>query len=136
MHSSCQSRTVSNHTTKLTSTRRKQIGLSAAERKDTITGLANRYCVCRKTVRKARDKTLAAVDNAFLQKQSELLFHLPVTKKWIEPLVLGLMFITRASYRSIKTLINDLFESPISLGQLILEKYIIFFAPLLIRLAK
>jgi ABC-type multidrug transport system permease subunit len=81
MHYSCQSRTVSNHTIKLTSTRRKQIGLSAAARKDTITGLTNRNCVCRKTVRKARDKTLAAVDNAFSQKQSEVLLHLPVTNK-------------------------------------------------------
>jgi hypothetical protein len=118
MHSNCQSRTVSNHTTKLTSARRKQIWLSAAARKDTITGLANRNCVCRKTVRKARDKTLAAVDNAFSQKQSEVLFHLPVTKRWIESLVLGLMFITRASYRSIKTLINDLFDRSISLGKI------------------
>ena len=118
MHSICQSSTATNHTTRLTPTLRKQLGLSAAASKETITGLANRNGVCRKTVRKARDKTLTAVDNAFSQKQSDVLFHLPVSKKWIESLVLGLMLITRASYRSIKTLLNDIFDSPISLGKI------------------
>jgi len=105
-------------TVRLTPTLRKHLGLSAASNKDTITGLAKRNGVCRKTVRKARDKTLTAVDDAFSTNHSDILFHIPVTKKWIESLVLGLMLITRASYRSIKTLLNDLFDSSISLGKI------------------
>ena len=99
MHSICQSVTANNHAARLTPALRKQLGLFAAASKETITGLANRNGVCRKTFRKARDKTLTAVENSFSQKQPGVLFNLPVTKKWIESLVLGRMFITRASYR-------------------------------------
>lgn len=119
MYSICQLSTANDNITSLKSILRKQRGLSAIEINDTITRLANSNGVCRKIVRKARDKILTAVDSAFSQKQSDVQFHLPVTKKRLEPMVLGLMLITRASSRSIKALLNDIFDCFISLGKLI-----------------
>lgn len=45
-----------------------------------------------------------------------MLYHLPVTKKWIFQLILGLIFICHSSYRGVVELLRDLFDYSISLG--------------------
>jgi len=104
--------------TKLGSAFRKHMGLSAASNKVSIRQLAKEHGISRNTVRKARDKTLDALDKAFEPVQEAVDFNLPVTKNWIETLVLSLILINRASYRSIKMLLKDVFDCSISLGKI------------------
>jgi len=104
--------------TKLGPTLRKHMVLSAASIKASIRQLAKQHGISRKTVCNARDKTFEALDKAFEPVQEDVVFSLPVTKKWIESLVLSLILINRASYRSIKALLKDVFDYPISLGKI------------------
>jgi hypothetical protein len=46
----------------------------------------------------------------------DVLFHLPVTKHWIDQLVLGLVLSCHSSYRGVVELLGDLFDYPLALG--------------------
>jgi hypothetical protein len=80
---------------------RKQVVLAAAASKDTIAGLSIDNGVNRKTVRNVCDKAIQAVDDVLEPSDSDVLYSLPITKKWIESLVLGLILTTRAFHRAI-----------------------------------
>ncbi|SDQ14820.1 hypothetical protein SAMN04515695_0176 [Pseudovibrio sp. Tun.PSC04-5.I4] len=74
--------------------------------------------VCRNTVYTQKLRVQAAVNNAFLEPNPEeqILFHLPVTKPFLRQVVLGMSLICKASYRNIQTLLNDVFDTQMSLG--------------------
>ena len=60
-----------------------------------------------------------AIDNVFDKNKAsndDVIFYLPVTKVWIEQLVLALMLLGQVSYRNIITILKDLFDYEISLG--------------------
>ena len=48
----------------------------------------------------------------------DVLFHLPVTKIWIDQFVLAMMFMAHASYRNITTILQDLFDYHLSQGSI------------------
>ena len=102
--------------TKLSNTTRKRLALSAASKKSTVTALARQHGVSRTTVRNARDKAVGAVNDAFDTPKSDVLFYLPVTRQWLHSLVLALMLVGGVSYRAIMTILQDLFDTSLSLG--------------------
>ena len=114
-----QNATASNtrcRTTKLSNSTRKRVALSAASNKSTVTALARQHGVSRTTVRNARDKAVDAVNEAFDSPNNDVLFYLPVTRKWLHSLVLALMLVGGVSYRAIMTLLQDLFDTRLCLG--------------------
>ncbi len=44
--------------------------------------------------------------------------YLPVTKTWLKQLILALILICHCSYRGVKELLRDLFDTQISLGSI------------------
>jgi hypothetical protein len=98
--------------------RRLQIGLQALAGSEAITNLADQFNVSRKFVYQQKTRAEAALDDAFAPQRDddEVLFHLPVTKRWLRQLVLGLVLICHSPLRGVVELLRDLFDYPISLG--------------------
>jgi hypothetical protein len=81
--------------------------------------LAARHRVSRKFVYHQQHKAHDALDRAFALPATEapgLLFWLPVTKPWLQQLVLGLTLICHSSLRGVTELVDDLFDYPLSVG--------------------
>ena len=59
----------------------------------------------------------AALAEAFGKREEDepVLFYLPVTKRWIESLVIALVLLCHSSYRGVAELLRDLIGYPISL---------------------
>jgi hypothetical protein len=63
-------------------------------------------------------KAKAALDEVFEPKTSdnEVIFNLPVTKDWLNQLILALVMICHSSYRGVIEILRDLFDTHISIG--------------------
>jgi hypothetical protein len=98
---------------------RQGIGVEALAGNQSITQLAEDYEVSRKFVYQQAHKAEQALDEAFATtaKDDEVLFYLPVTKRWLRCLILSLLLICRSSYRGVVELLRDLFGFKISTGQ-------------------
>jgi hypothetical protein len=83
-----------------------------------ITQLAAENHVSRKFVYQQLDKAHQGLQLAFdpPQPPEDLLFWLPVTKTWLQQLVLGLVLVCHSSLRCVGELLADAFDYPISLG--------------------
>jgi hypothetical protein len=83
-----------------------------------ISHLASDQHVSRKFVYRQLDKAHHGLDLAFDPPPSpaELLYWLPVTKPWLQQLVLGLTLICHSSFRGVSELLADLFDHPLSIG--------------------
>jgi hypothetical protein len=97
---------------------RLQIGLQALAGTESITNLADEFDVSRKFVCQQRTRAEEALDDAFAPQQADdqVLFHLPVTKRWLCQLILGLVLICHSSLRGVLELLRDLFDYDIALG--------------------
>ena len=97
---------------------RRDIGLHALARTQSITDLARAFDVSRKFVYQLQACAQAALDEAFdpSSADDEILFHLPVTKRWLHQLVLGLVLICHSPLRGVVELLRDLFDYRMSLG--------------------
>ena len=103
----------------LNSTKRKEIGIHAITGITPISQVANLYSVSRKFVYQQKEKALDGIAYAFEKPSTmdkEVLFHIPVTKKWLEQVSLGLIFICRSSYQGVQEFFRDLFDYQISKG--------------------
>jgi len=103
----------------LNSIDRQKIGIQAIEGNTPILHVADRYSVSRKFVYQQKEKALEGIAHAFkksAERDEEVLFHIPVTKKWLEQTLLGLIFICRASYQGVVEFFRDLFDYEISKG--------------------
>src|SRR5262249_38705473 len=92
-----------------------QLGKKAGTRP--IAQLAHDHDVSRKFVYQQAAKAENALDNAFTTPDpdaDQVLFHLPVTKAWLQQLTLGLILICHCSYRGVVELCRDLFDSALS----------------------
>jgi hypothetical protein len=99
---------------------RQTIALQALAGSTSISELAQQHVVSRKFVYQQAHKAEQALDEAFSTPQAddeEVLFYLPVTKRWLRALVLGLLLIGRSSYRGVQELLRDLFGLAISPAQ-------------------
>jgi hypothetical protein len=86
-----------------------------------ITTLADQHNVSRKFVYQQLHHAHHAIDQAFDPTPSDppqLLFWLPVTKPWLQQLVLGLTLLCHSSLRGVQELLRDLFDYPLSLGSI------------------
>ena len=97
---------------------RQQLALDALAGQP-ITALATQQQVSRKFVYQQLQQAHDALDQAFRPPPdgpAHLLFWLPVTKPWLRQLVLGLTLICHSSLRGVTELLADLFDYPLSLG--------------------
>ena len=79
------------HTAKqLSSSDKKTLALEAMSQRQTITDLSKENDVSRKFVYAQKEKAAAAVNDAFddAKDEEKILFHLPVTKSWINQMIL------------------------------------------------
>src|SRR5262249_17828543 len=97
---------------------RQALSIEAIAGVETISELAREHQVSRKFVYQQIETAEQALQHAFAPDapRNEVLFQLPVTKKWIEQLVLGLVLTCHSSYRGVVELLGDLFDYPIALG--------------------
>src|SRR4051794_14723266 len=96
---------------------RQQLALSALAGVP-IAQLAAENQVSRKFVYQQRDKAHQGIQLAFDPPQTpeDLLFWLPVTRQWLQQLVLGLVLVCHSSFRGVGELLADVFDYPISVG--------------------
>src|SRR5262249_54129716 len=84
-----------------------------------ISSLAQTPQVSRKFVYRQVQQARTALDEAFAppaDAPEQLLFWLPVTRPWLQQLVLGLVLIGHSSLRGVTELLADLFDTSLSLG--------------------
>jgi hypothetical protein len=98
---------------------RQHLALHALADTQPISHLAQDHHVSRKFVYQQADKAQRALDDAFAPDPPDgerVLFWLPVTRAWLQQLILGLVLIGRCSLRGVVEFLADLFDYPISLG--------------------
>lgn len=99
---------------------RKQLSVQALRHIDPITRIAQRHDVSRKFVYQQRQKAATAIDQAFRAyhcTEEKVLFWLPVSKDWLEQLVLSLLLICHSPFRGAMELLDTMFDyRQISLG--------------------
>jgi ECF sigma factor len=86
-----------------------------------IAELADQYGVSRKFVRAQRALARAALDRAFaspLPADQHILFHLPVTRAWLEQFTLALVLIGHSSLRGVHEILRDLLDCHQSVGSI------------------
>jgi len=87
----------------------------------TISQLAAQNQVSRKFVYHQVDTARGALQEAFVPKQDDatkVLFHLPVTKQWLEQAILGLTLMCHSSIRGVMEFCRDLLQYPVSIGKI------------------
>jgi hypothetical protein len=98
---------------------RQQLALQALAGSFTITYLADQTQVSRKFVYQQLDRAQEALDQAFAPRTTpddQVLFSLPVTKRWLQQVVLALQLIGRCSFRGVLEFCRDCLDCPLSLG--------------------
>ncbi len=81
---------------------------------------AAREKVSRKFLYQQKSKASSALNQAFspICSNQDVLFYLPVTNYWLKQLILALILICHSSYRGVKELLRDLFDTPISIASI------------------
>ena len=91
---------------------RKGLAVVALAKSEPISALAARHGVSRPLVYRQMHKASAALDELFSPTQAddveEVLFTLPVTRRWIKKASLGLTLIGHASKRGVMEFMRDL----------------------------
>jgi len=97
---------------------RQELAVAALAGTETISGLARQHRVSRKFLHGQIHTAEQALEHAFAPRQpsDDVLFHLPVTKAWLEQLILGLVLNCHSSYRGAVELLEDVFDYPVSVG--------------------
>lgn len=99
---------------------RRQLALAALAGQP-VAQLADDNHVSRTFVYRQLHHAQQALDHAFtppLPAQERVLFHLPVTRPWLEQLALALLLIGHASLRGVHEILRDLFDVHLSVGTL------------------
>lgn len=97
---------------------RQQIGVSALARSESITTLAQTHNTSRKFIYQQKSKVSDALDDAFapIHDDDDVLFHLPVTKDWLQQVVLSLTLTCHSSYGGVTEFFRDILDRRISKG--------------------
>ena len=99
---------------------RRDLFLEALRRSEPILRLAERHRVSRKFVYQQMAKATTAIDEAFTptaSKAGPILFWLPVTKDWLEQLVLSLTLTCHSPFRGVLEHLDTMFDyRDLSLG--------------------
>jgi hypothetical protein len=97
----------------LGSWQRRDLSIQALRRDEPICRLAIRHEVSRKFIYQQMEKATVAIDQAFqgpAGPEENVLFHLPVTRSWLEQLVLSLTLICHSSLRGALELLEAMFD--------------------------
>jgi hypothetical protein len=98
---------------------RQELALEALAGAQAITQLAEDHHVSRKFVYQQSHKATEALEQAFAPAppaDDQVLFHLPVTKRWLRRLIVALLLICHCPYRGVLELLGDLFGYSTSVG--------------------
>jgi len=98
---------------------RQSLALQALSGTCTITSLAEQVDVSRKFVHEQVNIAQQALDEAFASPSApddQVLFHIPVTKRWLQQNVLSLLLDCRSSYRGVIRHFHDCLGASVSLG--------------------
>src|SRR5690348_4825880 len=83
-----------------------------------VARLARDHQVSRQFLYRQADTARTALDRAFdpPPADEEVLFHLPITKDWLQQLILALVLSCHSPYRGVRAVLADLFDIDIALG--------------------
>jgi len=97
---------------------REELAIQVLAGTETVSDLARHHDVSRKFLYQQAQTAQQALDEVFTATppRDDVLFSLPVTKAWLEQLVLGLVLICHSSCRGVVELLHDLFDSRMSVG--------------------
>jgi len=97
---------------------RKHFAIHALAGSEPVSRVAEREHVSRKFIYHQKHKAEAALDQAFSPpgEASDVIFHLPVTGAWLNQLVLCLVLVCHSSFRGVVRLLQDMFDTTISVG--------------------
>ncbi len=99
---------------------RQNLALHALAGTETISRLAAQHEVSRKFIYQQRVRAHEALQDAFFGEEADadrVLFHLPVTKAWLEQVILGLTLICHSPLRGVSEFCRDLLDWPVSIGK-------------------
>jgi hypothetical protein len=105
----------------LSSIQRQELAFKAIKGDTPVSHIAAQHDVSRKFVYQQKTIALEALSEAFDSEkvdESEVLFFLPITKKWIHSLVLALILICHSSFRGVCEILKDLFGVSLSIGSI------------------
>lgn len=100
----------------LSHTERKELAIEALKEASSVASMARKNKVSRKFIYAQKTVAEQGIDSAFGKKDSEVIFHLPITKKWLYQLIISLILICHCSYRGVQEILRDLFDWEISIG--------------------
>ena len=106
----------SNNVKRIPTKTKLEIGLQAISRKQAIVDIAQRYDCSRTTVYKQQEKIIQAANQAYETEGDDILFYIPVTKQFIQQIVVGLFLICKSSYRDIMFFLKDIIHYDLSIG--------------------
>jgi hypothetical protein len=97
---------------------RQELALQILAGSQPVARLARQHQVSRQFLYRQADTAQLALERAFdpPRPAEEVLFHLPVTKSWLQQLVLALVLTCHSPYRGVIALLADLFDTETSLG--------------------
>jgi hypothetical protein len=99
---------------------RQDLALHALAGTEPISRLAAQHEVSRKFISQQVGSAQAALQQAFAPEPDaaeRVLFHLPVTKAWLEQAILGLTLVCHSSLRGVREFCRDVLDFPISEGK-------------------
>lgn len=116
----CERLGVEQHNAKnLTGEERGKLALEVIKRDQTVVDLSKENGVSRKFLYSQESKAKQAVKEAFsaeANKDSEVLFYLPVTRSWISQFVLALALHCHSPFRGVVAVLKDLFDYDFSIA--------------------
>lgn len=92
------------------------IALKSIKGKQTISAISKEHNVSRTTVYLQQEKALKAANQAFEEKDDDVLFYIPVTKAFLYAMIVALFVICKSSYRDIIFFLKSIFNYHVSLG--------------------
>ncbi|MGK7930122.1 MAG: hypothetical protein AB4041_01635, partial [Microcystaceae cyanobacterium] len=103
---------------RLKPTQRQELAVKMLSKEKPVSRIAREEKVSRPFLYRNQKIAQVALNDAFepQQKDEEVLYHLPITQKWIFQFILALILICHSSYRGIIEILRDLFDYPISIG--------------------
>ena len=102
----------------LDAAQRQQLAIRALAGNEPISKLAHEHDVSRKFVYQQSAKAEQALEVAFapVEADDEVLFHLPISRRWLRRFILALTLICHSPFRGVVELLRDLFNIRISVG--------------------
>jgi len=92
------------------------IALQAIKGRQTISAISKEHDVSRTTVYLQQEKALKAANQAFEEKDKDVLFYIPVTKAFLYSMIVALFLICKSSYRDIIFFLKSIFNYHVSIG--------------------